>query len=87
MGIRHEDYVPDVPTVAAQHTAENVNLPDEDKIQLLEIVNLPEDGVHMPEEIPMNAFASQPSMFTQDTQQQSSTILMRMMKEVHLVYF
>ncbi|RLM79548.1 hypothetical protein C2845_PM12G14370 [Panicum miliaceum] len=71
--------------------AKNVKL-HEDKVQLLEIVNLPEDGVHMPEEIPMNAFASQPSMFTQDTLQElsqcamllsqmSSTMLMRMMEE------
>jgi hypothetical protein len=57
MGIRPEDYVRDVPPIAAQHPAENVNLP-EDEVQLPKIVNLPEDGVHMPEEIPMNGFAS-----------------------------
>ena len=78
MRLRPHDIVPDVPPVAEEESFHNDN------------VHVPPYDVQLPEEIPMTANASQPAMFTQDSQQDSSqpamllsqmssTMLMRMM--------
>jgi len=59
-GLRPHDIVPDVPPVAEEESFHNDN------------VDVPPYDVQLPEEIPMTANASQPAMFTQGSQQDSS---------------
>jgi len=84
-GLRPHDIVPDVPPVAEEESFHNDN----------DNVDVPPYDVQLHEEIPMTANASQPTVLTQDSQQDSqpamllsqmtSTMLMRMMEQVNLV--